>query len=249
MASQQTYSIEATCTKELGDISRAKGNPVPFWNVNVPASLQTKECPEFLQYAFDNAKDRAILSTPDARYQRQSWQEVQDLIKTNRLDLFQRVPTDLRRYREFTTKLAKDYGSVMAFVMQERLRWRDLKPKGRPFEYLEDYKILHNDWPYGVDPRIVHLVVWTKFDLPSDPVTDDLTPQTRHLINSFVDQLFVRKCARENVIWFKNWGSLKSIHAVEHFHVMLFNPDKSFIDEITHGDVPLAEKIRNSEAT
>ena len=113
----------------------------------------------------------------------------------------------------------------------------------------EDYKILHNDWPYGVDRRIVHLVVWTKFDLPSDPVTDDLTPQTRHMINSFVDQLFVRECGSENVIWFKNWGSLKSIHAVEHFHVMLFNPHESFIDEITHGDVPLAEKIRCSETT
>ncbi|KAI7371456.1 hypothetical protein KC354_g552 [Hortaea werneckii] len=248
MASQ-TYSIEAPCTKEPGDLTCAKSNLIPFWNVNVPPGLQTKECPEFLQYAFDNAKDRAILSTPDPQYQRQSWEEVQHLIKTNCLDLFQRVPTNLRRYREFTTKLARDYGSVMAFVMQERLRWRDLKPRGRPFEYLDDYRILHNDWSYGVDPRIVHLVVWTKFDLPSDPVTDDLTPQTRHLINSFVDQLFVRKCGSQNVIWFKNWGSLKSIHAVEHFHVMLFDPDESFIDEITDGDVPLAEKIRDSEAT
>ncbi|KAI6945488.1 hypothetical protein KC341_g95 [Hortaea werneckii] len=102
----------------------------------------------------------------------------------------------------------------MAFVMQERLRWQDPKPRGGPFEYLEDYKTLHNDWPHGVDPRIVHLVVWTKFDLPSDPVTDDLKPQTRHLINTFVEDLFVSKCGSENVIWFKNWGSLKSIHAL-----------------------------------
>lgn len=43
--------------------------------------------------------------------------------------------------------------------------------------------------------------------------------------------------------WFKNWSSLKSIHAVEHFHVMLFDPDPDFIDEITHGDVPLCRKV------
>jgi hypothetical protein len=41
------------------------------------------------------------------------------------------------------------------------------------------------------------------------------------------------------VIWFKNWASLKSIHAVEHFHVMLFDPDPEFVREVTNGDVPL----------
>lgn len=44
-------------------------------------------------------------------------------------------------------------------------------------------------------------------------------------------------------IWFKNWRSLKSVQAVEHFHVMLFDPDPSFIDEITNGDVPLCRKV------
>jgi hypothetical protein len=42
-------------------------------------------------------------------------------------------------------------------------------------------------------------------------------------------------------IWFKNWKSLKSIQAVEHFHVMLFNPDPEFISEITGGDVAIRE--------
>jgi hypothetical protein len=44
------------------------------------------------------------------------------------------------------------------------------------------------------------------------------------------------------VIWFKNWASLKSIHAVEHFHVMLFDPDPEFIKEVTNGDSPLGRK-------
>lgn len=45
------------------------------------------------------------------------------------------------------------------------------------------------------------------------------------------------------MIWFKNWKSLKSVHAVEHFHVMLFDPDPEFVKEITNGDVPVCEKV------
>jgi len=110
---------------------------------------------------------------------------------------------------------------------------------------LDDYKFLYNDWPYGVDERIVHLVVWTKFDLTVDPTSPegDLTSEARAGIDRFVDEVFVSKCGKQNVIWFKNWSSLKSIHAVEHFHVMLFDPDREFVKQITGGDVPLAEKV------
>jgi hypothetical protein len=49
------------------------------------------------------------------------------------------------------------------------------------------------------------------------------------------------------VIWFKNWASLKSIHAVEHFHVMLFDPDMEFIRQVTGGDVPLFKRVKGWE--
>ncbi|KAK5714654.1 hypothetical protein LTR15_010837 [Elasticomyces elasticus] len=225
----------------------------PFWNVNVPPSHHTKDCPDYLEYAFTNHKDREILSTMDADYRRQTWPEVSCFIRENRLDLFQRVPSDLRLYRDYCAKLVREYGSVMKFVMDERLRWQDLEARGKGFEDAgqqddllaveSDYKILLNDWPYGVDERIVHIVVWTKFELVSDPATDDLTPEARKEIEAFVDERFVSRCGKENVIWFKNWSSLKSIHAVEHFHVMLFDPDKNFVKEITGGDVALAEKV------
>lgn len=189
-----------------------------------------------------------MLSTPDAEFHRSSWQEVQQLIRNNRLDLFLRLPSQLRRYREYCTKLIEVYGSIMAFVMQKRLEWESLTPRGEPFQHVEDYKILYNDWPYGVDTRIVHLVIWTKYELPARPVTaedpdGDLTPEARGQVNAFVEKTFVSVCGKENVIWFKNWGALKSIHAIEHFHVMLFDPDMEFVRNITEGDVPLAEKV------
>jgi hypothetical protein len=45
------------------------------------------------------------------------------------------------------------------------------------------------------------------------------------------------------VIWFKNWRSLKSVNAVEHFHVMLYDPDPRFVEEVTGGDCSVAKKF------
>jgi hypothetical protein len=61
------------------------------------------------------------------------------LPEANQIDRFQRLPSDLRKYLEYTSQIKAQYGSVMRFVVKERLRWGDgntddLKPKGRPFE-------------------------------------------------------------------------------------------------------------------
>jgi len=184
-----------------------------------------------------------VLSTPDKDYHYLSWDEVQEIIKTNRLDAFQRVPSQLRRYREYTYKLKQEYGSVLRFVVNERLRWTNLDPRGAPFEFEEDYKILYNDWPYGIDKDIVHLVVWVKFVLEDDPDKDELTASTRKQMDQFVDRTFRRRVGSDRVVWFRNWKSIKSVHAVEHFHIMLYQADLGFIDEITAGDRPFVETI------
>lgn len=105
--------------------------PLPYWLVNVPPDARPDTCPEFLRTV--NEKDRGILSTPDSEYRRLTWAEVKGIIRTNRIDLFRRVPSDLRRYLGYTAKLKKDYGSVMNFVMEKRLKWDDLTPRGAPF--------------------------------------------------------------------------------------------------------------------
>jgi hypothetical protein len=51
------------------------------------------------------------------------------------VDLFHRVPSELRRYRQFTHRLVKEYGSIMNFIVNERLRWKSMSPRGRPFEH------------------------------------------------------------------------------------------------------------------
>lgn len=74
-----------------------------------------------------------------------------------------------------------------------------------------------------------------------------MTAETRRLVCDFVDVTFVKNCGNANVIWFKNWGSLKSIHAVEHFHVMLYDPNMDFVRTVTNGDVPLFRKVKQEK--
>ncbi len=84
----------------------------------------------------------------------------------------------------------------------------------------------------------------------------------REEIDAYVDRTFRQAVPKENVsqksqasqcafflipwkvIWFKNWKALKSIHSVEHFHVMLFGPDPAFVEEVTKGDKPLSHKVQ-----
>jgi hypothetical protein len=87
----------------------------------------------------------------------------------------------------------------------------------------------------------VHLVVWTKFELEDDAETGLCTPESRQEIEDYVQKTFSSRA--KEFVWFKNWKSLKSVHAVEHFHVMLYKPDEEFMKEITGGDVPMTAKF------
>ncbi|KGO77275.1 Protein of unknown function DUF3605 [Penicillium italicum] len=219
---------------------------LPYWLVNLPRSQWTTECPSFLRD--QSQKNIRCLSTPDHLYTRQDWELVKEITGANQIDRFQRVPSELRKYLEYMAHIKTEYTSVMRFVVKERLgwgdgNWEDVKPRGGPFEYEEDLRIIYNDWPYGVEKDIIHLVVWTKFELEDDPATDDLTASARAAIESYVQDTFCSRVPPEQVVWFKNWKSLKSVPGIEHFHVMLHRPDMAFVKEITCGDIPLIERV------
>lgn len=105
-----------------------------------------------------------------------------------------------------------------------------------------DLTILYNDWPYGIDQRIIHLVVWTKFRFEEDSETGDLTPEARRLIDDYVSRTFRAKHDPTKLLWFKNWAALKSVHAIEHFHVMLFDPSPGLVSSLTQGDIPMSSR-------
>lgn len=83
---------------------------LPYWLVNVPPEEWPTECPEFLDSEHISEKDRAILSTPDAEYQRTTWEEVKNHIG--------KWPTDYL----CPSCLSSFIGSTTCFVAQELLK-------------------------------------------------------------------------------------------------------------------------------
>ena len=138
-----------------------------------------------------NAKDQEVLSTPQSDYSLMTWEELSGYVAKNRLDIFQRTPLDLRKYRAFNYKVIQQYGSIMNFIQTVKLKWPSpIVAKGAAFEFDEDVCVQYNDWPYGIDPEVVHLVVWTKFSLEEAGVEGDLSDAERKRIDNYVEETF-----------------------------------------------------------
>lgn len=117
-----------------------------------------------------------------------------------------------------------------------------------PFADPADYRVLRNDWPYGVTPDITHIVVWSKTPIATKPENGDVTDESRALIDNFVDRTFVQRLQKdrafegidgdvirkENVLWFKNWTALQSVRSLEHFHVLFRGVPDAIITEWTN---------------
>ncbi|KAL1847199.1 hypothetical protein Plec18167_002042 [Paecilomyces lecythidis] len=109
-----------------------------------------------------------------------------------------------------------------------------------PFADPEDYRVLRNDWPYGLAPGITHLVVWLKTPVAVKPEDGDVTDESRARIEEFVQRTFVDRLKRagfanpkENVMWFKNPVALQSVRALEHVHVLVKDVPDEIIEEWT----------------
>jgi len=168
----------------------------------------------------------------------------------NNLSILKRKPSDLLRYIQWTNQTKADYGSITNFVCQERLHWQPLPSSSdesgpiftckdeRPLASAEDYTILRNDWPYGITANITHLVVWLKIRIPVQHPEGYLTPQSRLLIQDFVQKTFIDRLAmdglaKDQVQWFKNWVGLQSVRGLDHFHVLVRDVPEHISNEWT----------------
>ncbi|KAF2725329.1 hypothetical protein K431DRAFT_281284 [Polychaeton citri CBS 116435] len=178
------------------------------------------------------AIDRSILATRDEDFQRTTWEDLKNIIANNTLEELKRLPSDLRRYLAWSYDTKKSHGSIPNFVLKERLHWRPITSNPMtfshysdvPFEDSRDYAVLVNDWPYGFEPGIVHILVWTKIPIAVDDGEGDVTPESRQLIERFVQRFFVDalgKHGSDNVLWFKNWVRLQSVRGLDHVHVLV----------------------------
>ncbi|KAJ5773816.1 hypothetical protein N7457_008712 [Penicillium paradoxum] len=192
--------------------------------------------------------DRKLLSMSDEEFVYHDWEDLKSIIARNDLGALKRKPSDLRRYLAWTQETKDQYGTIMNYICQRRLRWdlpiatatasAVIEQSGplrafknpQPFADPEDYKILRNDWPYGLGPGISHLVVWLRTPIPVQSGEGHLTDESRELINSFVRKTFVDRLAKDpqafsdpdsHVLWFKNWVGLQSVRELEHVHILV----------------------------
>lgn len=159
----------------------------------------------------------------------------------NDLSVLKRKPSDLRRYMKWTAETKAEYGSMTNFLLVNRLPKAWGAPpftptSSTPFEDPSDYKVLINDWPYGLDAEIRHIVVWLRTTIPTDADTGDMTPESRALCEDFVKRYFVDHLGpggEGRVLWFKNWVALQSVRALEHIHILVRNVDEETIERWT----------------
>lgn len=140
-------------------------------------------------------------------------------------------------------------------MLKQRLFWEplsELEPAGGPifacsspipFAAREDYKILLNDWPYGINPNITHLIVWSKVRIPDQKPEGYLTPESTALVEGFVKRVFIDKLtaggvdiAKDKVLWFRNWTGLQSVRGLEHVHVLVRNAPEAVLADWMNSD-------------
>lgn len=142
---------------------------------------------------------------------------------------------------KWTAETKAVFGTMTNYLLANRLpkAWGSLPftPVSQtPFAKPSDYRVLKNDWPYGLTPDITHLVVWTRTIIPTDPETGDVTPESRRLIQDFVKSYFVDKLGpggEDRVMWFKNWVALQSVRSLEHIHILVRDVDPETVQEWT----------------
>jgi len=187
--------------------------------------------------------DKRVLSQTDDEFQLHTWDELKEIVAANRLETLKRKPSDLRRYISWSRTTNAEYGSMTNYLLQHRLPWGS--PPLRyassiPFQDPSDYKILINDWPYGLAEGITHLVVWSKTPIAVNGKTGDVTEKSSGIIEAFVRRTFVDKLQGDEgrVIWFKNSVDLQSVRALEHVHILVRDVGKDVVEGWTGRTMP-----------
>lgn len=156
-----------------------------------------------------------------------SWDELGTIIASNDLSLLTRSPSQLHDYEDWKRETLARYGSIERYMLQVRLQWTEpITPVSQvPFEHPKDWKCLPNDFPYGLDPSITHLVIWLKPKLPVSMETDNggqLSREAIQMVEKFLGCVFWQ-VEKDDLLYFMNPKGLKSIGNLEHFHVLLRN--------------------------
>ncbi|KAI1820316.1 hypothetical protein F4861DRAFT_73395 [Xylaria intraflava] len=195
--------------------------------------------------------DKYVLSLTDEQFHYHDWEELKKIIGENNLSVLKRKPSDLRRYMTWTAETKAEYGSMTNYLLAHRLPQAWGSPpftpaSSVPFYDESDYRVLINDWPYGLTSDITHIVVWSRTIIDTDPESGDMTAEARQIVSNFVKRFFVDKLGPQGdtqVLWFKNWVALQSVRTLEHIHVLVKDASEELLAEWTRRlDDPKVER-------
>lgn len=89
------------------------------------------------------------------------------------------------------------------------------------------------------------MIIWTRTPIPIEPNEGDMTPDSRAMIAAFVEQYFTDKPTggnRDQVLWFRNWGNLRSASSIDHIYILVRGVDPRTAEEWTRApDVYLVQ--------
>lgn len=142
---------------------------------------------------------------------------------------------------KWTAETKAEYGSMTNYLLCHRLpsiwgRPPFIPTSLIPFEDPSDYRVLINDWPYGIASNMRHIVVWTRTIIETDDTVGDMAPESRRLVTEFVRRFFIDRLGpggEDKVLFFKNWVALQSVRALEHIHVIVRDVPQEILDEWT----------------
>jgi hypothetical protein len=124
-------------------------------------------------------------------------------MQTSHLGALCRTPSQLALYNRWADMVRPVYGSVGNYVIKERLKWTPREVPGAaagelsfeaksqvPFAHEEDYMILRNDWPYGLEKGIFHVCVWLKNRIECEGPRGAMTREAWRITEEFVERTF-----------------------------------------------------------
>jgi len=112
-----------------------------------------------------------------------------------------RMPTDLRNYKAYVYHIKQNYGIVTNHLLTECLDW-PTSSTDDPVDFFakpKNIKVLRNPWPWGSEPGVVQLLVWTQFYFKRDTETGDVLDSSRSKTEHYLDHTFRNRMDPYNV--------------------------------------------------
>ncbi|CCF58252.1 hypothetical protein KAFR_0E00980 [Kazachstania africana CBS 2517] len=171
-----------------------------------------------------------------------SWTEIKHYIHTGELPTLRRSQSETAKYHKHKDYVRDVLKLSMHDYVLKKLDWKqneldELNNVKYPtnddkiqhsFSKEDYYKVTVNDFPYKFEPRVVHLLVWSKIKLPIYMQGDEKDETMTEKIDEFFAKTLNVKFDMEkerDYAWFINYVSLQSIKAISHVHLLIRLPD------------------------